>query len=87
MHEIILTKKAQKQLEIVKINKKLLKKVLEVIDNIESDPYSPKFKFERLKHDLAGFCSKRIDKQNRIVYQVRDREIIIIVISILGHYS
>jgi len=60
---------------------------LEVIDNILSYPYSPEYRFERLKYELSGFCSKRVDGKNRIVYQVLDDKIVVIVVSVLGHYE
>lgn len=85
-YNINLNKVAQKQLDKMKEDKKLLKRALEIIDNIAENPYSPEFKFERLKHNLAGFCSKRLDAKNRIVYRVIDDEVIVIIISVAGHY-
>lgn len=82
-----LDKKAKRQLEIIKKDAKLLKKVIAILDEIADDPYSPTHKFERLKHNFKGFCSKRVDKKNRIIYRVEDEEIIVLIISILGHYE
>lgn len=87
MFQINLDKTAQKQLEKIKMNQKLLRKLLEILDDIEQNPYSPNFKFERLKGNLSGYCSKRLDKKNRIIYQVLDDLVIVIVISVLGHYE
>lgn len=58
-----------------------------MIEEISIDPYSTTHKFERLKYDLTGVCSKRLDKKNRILYRVIDQEIIVIVISVMGHYD
>ena len=85
-YQIIFDKKAQKQLEKVQKDKRVLHKVLEIIDTLEIDPYSPNHKFERLKGNLSGFCSKRIDQKNRLIYKVEDDQIIVLVVSILGHY-
>ena len=83
--QIIFEKKAEKQLEKLRnSNKKLLKKILQIIDNIEVVPYSSYFKFERLKHDLSGFCSKRVDDKNRVLYFVNDGKIVVVIISVLG---
>ena len=87
LYQINLEKLAQKQLDKLEKNKKLLKKVLVMIEEISIDPYSTTHKFERLKYDLTGVCSKRLDKKNRILYRVIEQEIIIIVISVMGHYD
>ena len=87
MYQIDLEKVARNQIRSLAKNKKLLAKILEMIDDISTDPYSPKYKFERLKHNLAGYCSKRLDQKNRIIYKVQDNQIIITVISVLGHYE
>ncbi len=86
-YQIIFDKKAQKQLEKVQKDKRVLHKVLEIIDTLEIDPYSPNHKFERLKGNLSGFCSNRIDQKNRLIYKVEDDQIIVLVVSILGHYE
>ena len=87
MFQIDLDKKAKKQLDKIKTNSRLLSKFLEIIADIEQNPYSPNFKFERLKGNLAGYCSKRLDKKNRVIYKVLDDKIIVIIVSILGHYE
>lgn len=87
IYQIIFDKLVQKQLTKLNKNVKLLKKALEIIDNISEDPYSKDYKFEHLKYDLSGFCSKRLDQKNRIVYKVEDEKVIVIIISVLGHYD
>jgi toxin YoeB len=80
-------KLALKQIKNLKQNPILLKKLSIVLKNISTDPYSPEHKFERLKHNLTGYCSKRLDQKNRIIYQVKDSEVVVLVISIIGHYG
>ena len=81
------SKTAQKQLLALSKNKKLLVRLMAIIDDIEADPYSPNYKFERLKHNLSGYCSKRLDSKNRIIYKVDNGLIIVIIVSVLGHYE
>lgn len=66
-YQIIFNKKSQKQLKTFQKDKEVLAKVLQILGEIEQNPYSPNYKFERLKGNLSGFCSKRIDKKNRLV--------------------
>jgi toxin YoeB len=86
-YKIELEKKAQKDLLALKKNKKLLLKALLIIDELTLNPYIETHKFERLKYNYSGFYSKRLDKKNRIIYRVVDDKIIVIVLSVLGHYN
>ena len=58
-------------------DRKMLRKINELIKDIQSSPFKGKGKPEPLKFDLAGFWSGRIDREHRLVYQVRDNEILI----------
>jgi len=39
-------------------------------DTVEKDPYDPSQGFERLKGDLKGYYSRRINYNNRFLYEV-----------------
>lgn len=52
-----------------KQDKKTLKKINELIRDIERGGKGIG-KAEVLKGDLSGFCSKRIDEANRLVYRI-----------------
>ncbi len=58
-------------------DKKMLKKINELIKDIQHTPFEGKGKPEPLKYDLSGFWSRRIDREHRLVYQVKDDTIII----------
>ncbi|MBC7471694.1 MAG: type II toxin-antitoxin system YoeB family toxin [candidate division SR1 bacterium] len=60
---IILDDATKKQLKLLSKNTKLFARMLVIFKDIENNPYSPAFKFERLKHNLSGFCSKRLDQK------------------------
>ena len=51
-------------------DKKILKKINSLIQDIERHPFEGIGKPEPLKHDLSGYWSRRIDETNRIVYKV-----------------
>ena len=55
----------------------LNEKINELIKDIQRTPYAGKGKSEPLKYDLAGFWSRRIDREHRLVYQVKENEILI----------
>ena len=58
-------------------DKSMLKKINELIKEIQRTPYVGKGKPEPLKYDLAGLWSRRIDREHRLVYQVKENEILI----------
>ena len=58
-------------------DKKLLKKINELLKDIQRNPYKGKGKPEPLRYDLAGFWSRRIDREHRLIYQVKENEILI----------
>lgn len=60
-----------------KTNKKYLKKINELLKSISREPYSGIRKPEPLKHNYQGFWSRRIDGEHRLIYQVKEDEILI----------
>jgi toxin YoeB len=58
-------------------DKNILKKINELIKEIQRTPYEGKGKPEPLKYDLAGLWSRRIEREHRLVYQVKGNEILI----------
>jgi len=58
-------------------DKNMLKKINELIRIIQRTPFDGKGKPEPLKYDLAGFWSRRIDQEHRLVYRIEDHNILI----------
>ena len=58
-------------------DKKTLRKINELIRDIQRSPFNGKGKPEPLKYDLAGYWSRRIDREHRLVYQIENNEILI----------
>ena len=42
---------------------------------------------EILKHDLEGLYSRRINKKHRLVYDIKDEIVTVIVLSAHSHYG
>ncbi|MGO2512818.1 Txe/YoeB family addiction module toxin [Marinomonas polaris] len=53
-------------------DKKVLKRINLLIKDIQSEPYEGIGKPEPLKHGLAGYWSRRINDEHRIVYKYQD---------------
>ena len=58
-------------------DKKMLKRINLLINEIQRTPYEGIGKPEPLKHGLAGYWSRRIDDEHRMVYQYQDDSIFI----------
>lgn len=60
-----------------KEDKKILRKINELIKDIRRTPFDGIGKPEPLKYDLSGLWSRRIDREHRLVYKVESRELFI----------
>ncbi len=54
----------------VRVNPKLAKRLLRLIEETQRDPFGGTGKPEPLRGDLIGWWSKRIDQEHRLIYQV-----------------
>ena len=66
-------------------DRKTLKRINLLIKDISRSPFEGLDKPEPLKGTLTGFWSRRIDEENRLVYVVEEK--VIILISCRGHYE
>ncbi len=84
--EIIYNQKALDDLEFWKQsgNVKIQKKISELIEAIELNPFIGIGKPEALKFELSGKWSRRINQEHRIIYNVGENEIKIY--SLKDHY-
>lgn len=60
-----------------KVDKKVLRRINALIKEMKRTPYEGTGKPEPLKHALAGYWSRRITDEHRIVYKVTDDAIAI----------
>ena len=60
-----------------KTDKKLLRRINDLIKEITRTPYTGTGKPEPLKHALSGYWSRRINDEHRIVYKSVDDEVLI----------
>ena len=59
-------------------DKKMLARINDLIRDISRDPDGGIGKPERLKNDLSGWLSRRINHEHRLVYKIEDENIIIL---------
>lgn len=66
-------------------DKKTLKKVNQLVKDIERNNFEGIGKPEALKGNLSGFWSRRIDDANRLIYRINGE--FIDILSCKGHYE
>lgn len=65
-------------------DRKILKKINELLKDIDRNGYEGMGKPERLKHEMTGYWSRRITEKDRLIYRIIDETIYII--GCKGHY-
>lgn len=83
---VVFTKQAQKDAR--KLARSGLKeKAEDLLGILRRNPRQSPPPFEKLVGDLAGACSRRINIQHRLVYQILDAERVVKVLRLWTHYE
>lgn len=87
--EVIYSPQALEDIEYWKKsgNKAIMVKISTLINDIVAHPFSGIGKPEALKFDLAGYWSRRINSEHRIIYSVHDEMIEVYILSMRYHYK
>lgn len=84
--ELVYTKQAKKDAKKL-VSSGLKAKAERLLHILRTNPYQTPPPYERLVGDLAGACSRRINIQHRLVYQVLDDIKTVKVIRMWTHYE
>ncbi|NTU54155.1 MAG: Txe/YoeB family addiction module toxin [Chlorobiaceae bacterium] len=68
-------------------NKAIVKKINKILPELEEHPTTGTGKPELLKGDLAELWSRRLNKQDRMVYEISETMVTVYVLSDKGHYD
>lgn len=83
---LVFTKQAQKDAK--KIAQSGLRPQAErLLEILRQDPYQSPPPYEKLVGDLSGTCSRRINIQHRLVYQILDEIRTVKVLRMWSHYE
>lgn len=77
--DLLKIKKSGKKTDITKIQKIFLE--------LEIHPTVGIGKPEKLKYKDSNVWSRQINKKDRLIYEIIDYEVVVIIISALGHYA
>ena len=88
-YELILLPEAEDHLKEWKKSgqKKVLKKLLDLFEELRTHPTYGTGKVEQLKGNYTGLWSRKIDKGSRMIYSIEDDKVIVTVVSLKGHYG
>ena len=84
--QLVYTKQAQKDAKKV-VSVGLKPKAEEILEILKKDPFKTPPPFEKLVGDLSGACSRRLNIQHRVVYQIYEKEWIVKIIRLWTHYE
>lgn len=86
MYTIVYTKKAAADIPKLKAAN-LDKKAKALIEVLRENPYQSPPPYEKLKGNLQGAYSRRINIKHRLVYEVLEAEQTVKIISLWTHYE
>lgn len=85
--EIIFSPQAMEDYLYWKNNPPVLKRIKRLLIDIAEHPFTSIGKPERLRHDLSGKWSRRINSEHRIIYSVHDELIEVYILAMRYHYT
>ncbi len=85
VRKILLTATAREDLAYwMQTNPKIVKRISTILESILVDPTNGIGKPERLKYELSGVWSRRINHIHRIVYEIHGETVVIL--QLRDHY-
>ncbi len=85
MYKITFAKNAEKG--ILKLDSNSYKKAMQLIEELQEHPRTGTGKPKRLVGQVKEIWSRRITQKHRLVYAIEDDKVLILVLSIFGHYD
>ena len=68
-------------------DKPTLKKIERLLTELIKHPTTGTGQPEKLKHNLSGLYSRRINKKHRLVYSIDEQVVTVYVLSASSHYG
>lgn len=88
MYKLDYTDRAKQDMQRLKSEEpKAFLKLAKLLEELMDHPKTGTGKPEQLKGDRSGQWSRRITKKHRLVYEIYDDEVIVLVLTTYGHYD
>ena len=82
--------KEQANIDLVTLAKnepKAFLKAIALIEELKLHPRTGTGKPKQLSGDRAGQWSRRITQKHRLIYEIHDTEVVVLVLTAYGHYD
>lgn len=86
-YRILISKKVNKDVELIKSLPNLKKNVDNLLKLISKNPFQTPPTYEKLVGNYKGMYSRRINRQHRLVYKVEEESKAVIIVSMWNHYE
>ncbi len=88
MYIIDYTETAKEHIRLLRHNDpSAFKKVTTLLLELSEHPRTGTGHPEQLKGDKAGLWSRRINKKHRLIYEIHETEVIVLILTAYGHYE
>jgi toxin YoeB len=68
-------------------DKKVISKINRLLNELRVNPMTGIGKPEKLKHYKIATWSRRITDKHRLIYRIENNKVIVLVLSLWGHYE
>ncbi len=68
-------------------DKKILKKIGILLEELKEHPRTGTGQPEKLRYNLEGLYSRRINRKHRLVYAIKDDIVTVLILSAYAHYG
>ena len=87
-YNVLVTKEAQNDLKkLLQSEQQAYKKALKLIAELYEHPRTGTGKPKQLTGNRSGQWSRRISNKHRLVYEIHDTEVVVLVLTAYGHYG
>ncbi|BFT66536.1 Txe/YoeB family addiction module toxin [Parvimonas parva] len=86
-YRILISKKVKKDVELIKSLPNLKKNVDNLLKLISKNPFQTPPTYEKLVGNYKGMYSRRINRQHRLVYKVKEECKAVIIVSMWSYYE
>lgn len=89
-YTVLLSEQAKEEIAIIKKSgdKATVKKIANMLFELQEHPRTGTGQVEHLKHFVfEETWSRRINKQYRMIYEIYDAEVYVMVVSLRSHYG
>ncbi len=88
-YQIIVKQTARNDLDAIHKSgdKASIKRVENIFHELEQHPEKGTGRPEKLRYELTGCWSRRINKKDRLIYEINETKALVLILSAAGHYQ